>query len=103
MYDVDPNAIDIDYSVVKKFSALGVSLPASKDQVEKSEKEIIELRDALNMAGKIQQAEGKAKFLKDESFVQNDEYKALKEKMDGVSKLLLASIARIRKDKELRQ
>ena len=55
------------------------------------------------MAGKIQQAEGKAKFLKDESFVQNDEYKALKENMDCVSNLLLASIARIRKDKELRQ
>jgi hypothetical protein len=54
------------------------------------------------MAGKIQQAEGKARFLKDESFVQSDEYKALKEKMDSVSKQLLASIARIRKDKEMR-
>jgi hypothetical protein len=31
MYDVDPNAIDIDYSVVKKFSALGVTLPAARD------------------------------------------------------------------------
>jgi hypothetical protein len=99
---VDPNAIDIDYSVVKKFSALGVTLPAARDQLEKSEKELIELRDALNMAGKIQQAEGKARFLKDESFVQSDEYKALKEKMDSVSKQLLASIARIRKDKEMR-
>jgi hypothetical protein len=103
MYDVDPNAIDIDYSVVKKFGALGVAPPSSKDGLEKSEKELIELRDALNMAGKIQQAEGKARFLKDESFVQSDDYKAIKEKMDGVSKQLLASIARIRKDKEMRQ
>jgi len=54
------------------------------------------------MAGKIQQAEGKARFLKDESFVQSDETKALKEKMESVSKQLLASIARIRKDKEMR-
>lgn len=66
MYDVDPNAIDIDYSVIKKFSTLGVSPPSSKDAIERSEKELIALRDTLNMAGKIQQAEGKARFLKDD-------------------------------------
>lgn len=35
--------------------------------------------------------------------MQSEDYKALKEKMDGVSKQLLASIARIRKDKEMHQ
>ena len=47
MYATDPNAIDIDYAVIKKFSALGIAPPSSQDAIEKSEKELRELRDAL--------------------------------------------------------
>ena len=54
MYDVDPNAIDIDYSVIKKFSLLGVAPPTSLDAVEKSEKELIELRDTVQIKGKME-------------------------------------------------
>lgn len=76
--------------------------PASKDVIEKTESDLRELRDILAIAGKIQQAEGRAKFLKDESYVKTEEFKAHKEKIDGASKQLLAAIARIRKDKEVR-
>lgn len=102
IYEFDPNAIEIDYSVVKKFGALGVPPPASKDAIEKTETELRELRDTLTIAGRVQQAEGRAKFLHDDSYVQSEEYKGQKEKLDGISKQLLATIARIRKDKELR-
>lgn len=102
MWDVDPNAIDIDYSVVKKFSMLGVSPPSSTEDVERVTKELRDLRDSLNVAGKMSQAEGKARFLKDESFIETEEYKGQKEKMDAASKTMLAQIARIRKDAELR-
>jgi len=47
MYDVDPNAIEIDYSVIKKFALLGVAPPVSKDMMDKSEKELIELREMM--------------------------------------------------------
>lgn len=98
MYDVDPNAIDIDYSVIKKFASLGIAPPTSADNVEKSEKELIVLRDSMQMKGKMEQAEGKARFLKDNSFIETEEYKQFKEKIDGASKTLLAQIANIRKE-----
>lgn len=69
MYDVDPNAIEIDYSVIKKFALLGVAPPVSKDMMDKSEKELIELREMMQLKGKMEQAEGKARFLKDDSFI----------------------------------
>ena len=69
MYDIDPNAIEIDYSVIKKFALLGVAPPVAKDMMEKSEKELIELREMMQLKGKMEQAEGKARFLKDVSFI----------------------------------
>lgn len=60
------------------------------------------MRDALTVTGKMQQAEGQAKFMKDDSKIKSEEYLALKAKMEGASKSLLATIARIRKDQELR-
>jgi hypothetical protein len=53
LYAYDPNAIDIDYAVIKKFGALGVAPPSSQDTIEKTEKELRELRDALNVAGRM--------------------------------------------------
>lgn len=103
MYDVDPNAIEIDYSVIKKFAILGVAPPVSQDGVAKSEKALIELRDTMKMRGKMDQAEGKARFLKDNTFIETDDYKEIKEKMDGVSKELLATLNRIRKEHESHQ
>lgn len=100
MYDVDPNAIEIDYSVIKKFAILGVAPPTSLDTMEKSEKELIELRDMMQLKGKMEQAEGKARFLKDDSFIQSDEYKSSKDKIIGAPKQLLATLARIRKEQE---
>ena len=69
MWDTDPDAIDIDYSMIRKLALLGVSPPASMDDIERATKELRELRDSMNVAGKLTQAEGKARFLKDESFV----------------------------------
>lgn len=69
MWDTDPDAIDIDYSMIRKFALLGVSPPASMDDIDRATKELRELRDSMNVAGKLTQAEGKARFLKDESFV----------------------------------
>ena len=37
--------------------------------MDKSEKELIELREMMQLKGKMEQAEGKARFLKDDSFI----------------------------------
>lgn len=53
MWDYDENAIDIDYSVVKKFSMLGLSPPASQDDLDRATSELRALRDAMNVTGKM--------------------------------------------------
>lgn len=98
MYATDPNSIEIDYAVVKKFSALGIAPPSSQEAVEKTEKELRDLKEALNLTGRMQQAEGRAKFLKQESHITSEEYLTDKAKIEGISKPLLAAVARIRKD-----
>lgn len=54
----------------------------------------------LKVKGEMEQAEGKAKFLKDDSFLETDAYKANKEKLEGANKHLLAQIALLRKEQE---
>ncbi len=67
-----------------KFGNLDVSPPSDTSEAEKTVKTLASLRDALKLAGKIEQAEGKARLTGDDSHVEGEEYKAMKEEYEKI-------------------
>lgn len=70
--------MDLDIKTIQKFGTLGLSPPTEVDQIEELDKQLKQLRDALKLKGEIEQAEGKAKILKDNSYVESERYEDVK-------------------------
>lgn len=77
-YYEDDNRLNLDYVMVKNFSKIGISPPIDVAELESTQEKITTLRNALTTKGKITQLEGKAKFLKDPSWTESDDYGELK-------------------------
>ena len=73
------DGFNLDHPTIVKFGNLDVSPPSDTSEAEKTVKTLASLRDALKLAGKIEQAEGKARLTGDDSHVEGEEYKAMKE------------------------
>jgi len=82
-YYEDDNRVDLDYATTQKFGILELSPPTELDQLENTNERLVRLRDALKLKGQMEQAEGKARVSKDESYVTGPEYEALKAKFDA--------------------
>ena len=76
--------IDLDYATIQRFGNLDVSPPTDQTDCEKVNKTLVELRDALNLAGKLEQTEGKARFTKDGTVLEDEEYKKLKAEYEAL-------------------
>ena len=95
MYYLEEN-IDLDYATIQKFGNLDVSPPTDQTDCEKVNKLLQELRSALELAGKLEQAEGKARFLKDDSHIQTEEYTKMKEEYEALDYSLKKKIENIK-------
>lgn len=83
-YYEDDSRLNLDYMHIKKFSKLGLSPPIDVDQLPKTQQQLQDLRDALKLAGKIDNLTQKAKLTrKDKSeegsspVMEGEEYLAL--------------------------
>ena len=83
-YYEDDNRLNLDYALIQKFAAIGIPPPVEAKDLEKTQRMITDLRDALQCKGKLEQTEGKAKFLRDDSYIKTDEYVEDKKKFDGL-------------------
>lgn len=70
----DDNNLHLEFSLVQKFSKVQVSPPIDSDELPKIEKTLQVLRDALQLKGKLEICENKAKLLKDDTICQGDDY-----------------------------
>jgi hypothetical protein len=68
-YYEDDSKLSLEFPLVQKFSKMQVSPPIEVEELQKVEKTLQTLRDALKLKGKIEIATSKAKLLKDESWV----------------------------------
>ena len=75
---------NLDHPTIVKFGNLDVSPPVDSSEAENTVKTLTTLRDALKLAGKIEQAEGKARLTGDDSHVESDEFKSMKEEYEKV-------------------
>lgn len=56
-----------------------MSPPTQLEELTDLSKALMQLRDAMRLKGKIEQVEGKAKFTRDSSLTETEDFKALKE------------------------
>jgi len=63
----------IEFSVVKKFNNLKISLPMNDEDYEKTIKDLAELKDALIYWGKIIQRQSKIKYIRNSRKLNSDE------------------------------
>ena len=83
-YYEDENRVDLDYKTTQKFGLLEVSPPIELDHIEGTNKRLVSLREALKMKGSMEQAEGRAKFSRDTSYTETEEYAETKAKYQEV-------------------
>ena len=95
MYYLEEN-IDLDYATIQRFGNLDVSPPTDQSDCEKVNKLLQELRGALELAGQLEQAEGKARFLKDDSHTQTEEYTKMKEEYEALDYALKKKVENIK-------
>jgi len=70
----DEDRTDLDYATTTKFGMLELSPPTELDQIEACNKQLVVLRDALKLKGKMEQAEGRAKLTHDDSHKSTEVY-----------------------------
>ena len=78
------DGFNLDHPTIVRFGNLDVSPPTDRDEAEKAVKTLASLRDTLKIAGKIEQAEGRARLTGDNSYTENDEFKSLKEEYEKI-------------------
>lgn len=74
-----------------------MSPPVDATEVEKTAEKLKAVRDALKTKGKLEQAEGKARLLRDKSHVEAESYAEMKqgfEKLDFETRKAVESVAR---------
>lgn len=82
-YD-DDNSIQMDYPIIQKFSKLGLAPPMDTEGMSSKNDEIIKLREALKLAGKIERTVRKSELLKDKTLVETEEHLELKKEYETV-------------------
>ena len=83
--------------MIQNFGQLSVSPPIDATEVEKTAEKLKSVRDALKIKGKLEQAEGKARFLKDKSHIESERYiemKASFEKLDFETRKAVEAVFR---------
>ena len=75
--DPDDSTLQLDYSLVQKFAQVQVSPPVDANQLEQTSEQLRTLSSALRLKGSAEIYEGKARLLKDESWLEGDEYKQI--------------------------
>ena len=63
---------------------MDVSPPVALEDMFKTYNVLIELKNALKLCGSIDQAQGKAKFTQDKTFVESEEFKEMKKTYEAV-------------------
>lgn len=98
-YYEDDSKLSLEFPLIQKFSKLQVSPPIEIEELTKTEKTLQTLRDALKLKGKIEIAQNKAKLLKDESWVQGDEFEKMKAQLAEFDQEVLKRLDVIKRDK----
>lgn len=62
----DDNSLNLDIAMIKKFGRLNVSAPAFKEDLEKTLKDLKELKEAFLEKGDEERNEAKDKFLREQ-------------------------------------
>jgi hypothetical protein len=75
----DDSRIELDYVLVKKFGTLSVAPPVDAAELDKTQETLKTLKEALKVKGQAEILENKARLLKDDSWVQGDDYSKLRE------------------------
>jgi len=94
-YD-DDNSIQMDYPIIQKFSKLGLAPPMETDSMAKKNDEIVKLREALKLAGKIEKTVRKSELLKDKSFVEAEDHLELKKQYEALDYDTKKSVEKIK-------
>lgn len=76
-----------------------MSPPIEVEELQKVEKTLQTLRDALKLKGKIEIATSKAKLLKDESWVQGEEFEKMKAELATYDAATLSRLDGIKREK----
>lgn len=89
-YYEDDSRLNLDYMHIKKFSKLGLSPPIDVDQLPKTQQQLQDLRDALKLAGKLDNLTQKAKFTKKDETpdMENEELSDLQKQWDALDKVI---------------
>lgn len=75
VYEDEDEHLDLDISMIKKFSKLSVTVPTKKQDLEKIIKDLKELKLAFFIKGDEEREKAKQKFLRDQKRkYQRDEY-----------------------------
>lgn len=98
-YYEDDSKLSLEFPLIQKFSKLQVSPPIEIEELTKTEKTLQTLRDALKLKGQIEIAQNKAKLLKDESWVQGDEFEKMKAQLAEFDQEVLKRLDVIKRDK----
>lgn len=82
--------------MIQKFGRLEISPPTEVDKLETTNKQLVDLRDALRVKGELEQTEGKAKFTKDDSLLESEKYVSNKEAWSKVDAAVSRRVEKIR-------
>jgi len=106
-YYEDDSRLNLDYMHIKKFSKLGLSPPIDVDQLPSTQKQLQELRDALKIAGQLDNLSQKAKIVKKDkndegasNILESEEFLALQKEWDAVDKNIQKAVQVVRNDKQ---
>lgn len=98
-YYEDDSKIQLEFPLIQKFAKCQVSPPIEIEELQKAEKTLQTLRDALKLKGKVEIATNKAKLLKDESWVQGEEFEKMKAELAEYDQETLKRLDGIKRDK----
>lgn len=98
-YYEDDSKLQLEFPLIQKFSKVQVSPPIEIEELTKVEKTLQTLRDALKLKGKIEIATNKAKLLKDDSWIQGEEFENLKAELGKFDEDILKRLDAIKRDK----
>ena len=65
VYEED-NSLNLDIGMIKKFGRLNVTAPVCKEDLEKTVKDLLELKEAFVVKGDEERKEAKDKFLREQ-------------------------------------
>lgn len=97
-YYEDDSVLNLDYIMVKKFSKLGLAPPTEYEQLPGMQETLQQLREALKMKGQMEQAQSKAKLLKDESWVKGEGFELLRQKLGGIDSEMLKKLDTVKRE-----